>query len=910
MISNAQIGRASEIAWVTSFLDRTLTRGGVLVISGEPGIGKSSLLAEAKDYAGTRGFLVSATNAVEAEMRLPYSGLHQLLAPFLSEVDSLPSAQKDSLSAAFGLKAGLAPEPFHISLAALNLVTTVSIGIPVLLAVDDMQWLDVASRDALGFIGRRVDADPVGIIVTVREDPSTPTISDGRQSLRLSRLGQKASKELLEINSSDLSPSEHDRILGEALGNPLALVELSKALRADRASPTDVSSTLPMTTRLERAFAGRLAELSEPARDLVLVAAVDVQGDVRELLRAASILSGAELKLDVLDDAIRAGLVRVNSSRVEFHHPLVRSAVRRYETASRQQAAHAALASVLEDGEFRQIWHRAESLVEKDDQIADALEANHVVSLSRGSVISAIEALERAAQLTTSSAQRGRRLLMAAEHAFGLGRANTVHQLLEAASQCDLTRLDRARMEWLREIFNDGVPGDAGRVLDLCEMAKSADVAGDRNLALNLLHGAALRCWWADTGPTARAKVVSEADQMHGAQHLPRHLAAVCIAEPVFRASSVQNLLSSVVLETIADCDDLRLLGEAAHATGDTVRAASFFDRAEVGMRSQGRLGLLPQVLSMQIQVQLMLGDWNRAASAAEEGRLLADETGQAIWSSSAVVGEAMLAGLRGDTERALRLADEVEIMASRRRLNVLQARVRLARAYARFSAGSAADAYEELRRTFDATDPAYHHRERFNGVMLLAETALLSGRTSEALAIIAELEQIAKITPAPVLHVQLPYARAVLAFEEPDGTLFDHAMSQNLSQWPWPEARLQLAYGLWLRRQRRIAESRVPLRAAHSTFERIGAAAWAEQARVELRASGDRTGPRGPDVHAVLSSQEVQIAKLAAEGLSNREIAERLFLSHRTVASHLYRIFPKLHVTSRSQLSSRLGLE
>jgi DNA-binding CsgD family transcriptional regulator len=904
MITSAQVGRASEIAWVSSFLDKTLTRGGMLVISGEAGIGKSSLLAVAKDYAIKRGFVLSVSNAVEAEMRLPYSGLHQLLTPFLSEMDNLPSAQKDSLSAAFGLRSGLTPEPFHIALAALHLVTTASLKNPILFTVDDLQWLDLPSRDALHFIGRRIDADPVGIVATVREDDDASAIFEGRQCLHLSRLDESASMELLESNSSDLDPSDRSRILQVAVGNPLAIVELSKALKSDDA---EARPYLPITTRLELAFSGRLTELSEPTRNAVLVAAVDIQGDVSEVLRAASLLTGTDLRLDVLNDAIRAALVQVSTSKIEFRHPLVRSAVREYETAGRLQAAHGALASVLPEGEPRQIWHRAESLTEPDDQIADSLEASQTVSLSRGSAVSAIETLERSAQLTKDSAKRGRRLLMAAEHAFGLGRANTVHRLLEVASHCDLTQLDQARMEWLREIFNDGVPGDAARVAELCKMAETAECAGDRSLALNLLHGAALRCWWADTGPIARAQVVLQADRFVDAKHNPRHMAAVSIAEPILRGSSIETLLSSVVLETVTDCDDLRLLGEAAHATGDTVRAAAYFDRAETGMRTQGRLGLLPQVLSMQIHVQLLLGDWNRASAAAEEGRRLADETGQAIWSASAVVGEAMLAGLRGDSGRALRLAGEAELMANRQRLNVLLARVRLARAYANLSSGNVADAYVELHQMFDPTDPGFHHRERFNGVMVFAEAGLLCGRVSETKEVIAELERIAKITPAPVLHVQLPYARAVLADEQSRHELFADAMSRDLSQWPWPKARLQLAYGHWLRRQRRAAESRVPLRAAYATFQRIGAAAWAEQARIELRASGERASHRDPAFHEVLSSQEVQIAKLAAEGLSNREIAERLFLSHRTVASHLYRIFPKLDVTSRSQLSSRL---
>jgi DNA-binding CsgD family transcriptional regulator len=575
--------------------------------------------------------------------------------------------------------------------------------------------------------------------------------------------------------------------------------------------------------------------------------------------------------------------------------------VLRFETLGRNQLAHAALASVLVDDGFRQTWHRAQSLVGLDDEVADALDNCSRVSLARGSVTSAIVALERAAQLTSDSATKGRRLLMAAEHAFGLGQADTVNRLLDAASHTTLTRLDVARMEWLREIFNDGVPGDPTRVFELCEMAALANASNDEDLALNLLHGAALRCWWADAGESARARVVEEAKGLKGVQSESRYMAVLGIAEPVLCGEMVSNLLSSIALERIRDPDALRLLGEAAHATGDTVRAADLFDRAESAMRSEGRMGLLPQVLAMQVQVHIMLGDWGRSLSAAEEGRRLADETGQSIWSAGAVVGEAMVAGLRGDTDRAFEIAAQVERVARPQRLNVLLARVQLARAYAQMSNNQYAEAYEDLSRMFDPADVAFHHRERFNGVMYLAEAAAHCGKTAAA-SIIAEMERVALITPAPV------YARPLLANDEDAGKLFEVAVAQDLTHWPWPRARLEFAYGSWLRRQQRLNEAGAYLRSAQSTFNSVGAGLWVDRAGLELEAAGERTEPRDFGHHSLLSSQELQIAKLATSGLSNREIAERLFISQQAVRSHLYRILPKLDSTSRAQLASRLN--
>ena len=264
------------------------------------------------------------------------------------------------------------------------------------------------------------------------------------------------------------------------------------------------ASALPLTARLERAFASRLFELPPEARDPLVIAAVDSLDDLAEILAATSVFARAEVTVDAFEPAELAGLVQLDERHVQFRHPLVRSAVLRSETLARRQAAHAALAEVLTDDSYRRTWHRAHVLLAPDDTIADELEENHRAALQRGSVSSAVWALERSAELTTDPARRVRRLLLAAEYAFSLGRHDKLDELLEAASRLPRSDLDRARMEWLREIFEDGVPGDAGRVLELCAIAKQSADGGDDDLALNLLLGAAHRCWWSDTGSTAR----------------------------------------------------------------------------------------------------------------------------------------------------------------------------------------------------------------------------------------------------------------------------------------------------------------------------------------------------------------------------------------------------------------------
>jgi DNA-binding CsgD family transcriptional regulator len=852
---------------------------------------------------------VLTATGIEAESHLPFAGLYHLLRPVLRDLDRLPATQREALSTAFGLSEGSQPEPFMVGLATLNLLAEAAAERPALVVADDVQWLDPPTQDALSFLARRVSGDPMVLIGVVRRGHDIAFAAAGLPELNLRGLDEASARSVLARHAAGLSYADTERILREAAGNPLALVELPLAIRdAAQGGVEALPQVLPLTARLERTFAARIADLPPLTRDAVLVAAVDNADDVPEILSAATVLAGRPVTVAELETAAAAGLLRFDDLHVQFRHPLVRSALLQLETVTRRHAAHAALAEVLVDEPYRRTWHRAQSVTGLDDGVADELEAAHVVALRRGSATEAIWALERSAQLTTDSATRGRRLLLAAEHAFGLGRADLVDQMLSRAARTSLSRLDQARMAWLREIFNDGVPGDADRVFALCDIALEAIGASDSGLALNLLQGAALRCWWADTGPEARARVTEVAHLVEGGPDDPRYAAILSVADPVVQAPEVGRIVDGVVLESVTDPAALWLLGMAAHAIGDPVNAADFFGRAEARLRQQGRLALLSQVLTMQVLDNLDIGDWDRAASGVEEGHRLARETGQPIWDTGSLSLTAMIVALRGDNEQAQTMANEVEHAAGSRRLNDLLCCVQLIRGFGLISAGQYAEAYEALARLFDPADPSYHLADRYHGVMYLAEAAGRGGRVKEAREVMALLEAEALTTPTPTLHRQLSYARAVLADDDEAEDLFLDALRADLTRWPWLRARLELAYGSWLRRHRRVAQARAPLRSAQITFDLIGARSWADQARSELRAAGERIQAQGPSAQDVLSAQELQIARLAAEGLSNREIGERLYLSPRTVGSHLYRIFPKLEVASRAQLAAKIG--
>lgn len=905
----ALIGRAFELDRIASLLAGIGDHGATLVVRGDAGMGKSSLLHAAATTARSLDLTVLRITGVEVESAMPYAGLHRLLSPLLDDLAHLPAVQQHALATALGIGDGTAPQVFLVALATLTLLTESAASRPVVLVIDDVQWLDAPTSEALAFVARRVAADPVVVVCALRNGHPSLWWESGFDELELEGLDDDEARRLLDERATDLRRSDRELVLRQAAGNPLALVELPVARHAVRhLPPGGTASFLPLSARLERAFAARLGEVPPATRDVLLVAAVDHEDDLGEVLAAAGVLAGHPMSVEALEPAVEVGLLRFDERRFGFRHPLVRSGILQAETTHRRQRAHAALAAVLATQPYRRTWHRSLAIPGPDDDVADELEATCAESMRRGWVGAAISALERSAELTTDSARRGRRLLLAAEYGFGLGRADLVDRLVSAAEHTQLSELDRARVEWLREIFSDGVPGDAGRVLELCATARRSAAAGDPDLALNLLLGAALRCWWAETGPAARARVAAEVDALAGHRRDPRHLAALAVAEPLLRGTEVVDRLSGIHVEAVRDPNALRLLGMAAHAVGDQVRAAQLLDRAGTRLRAQGRLGLLSHVLGMHSAVAVDLGDWARSAVAAQEGRQVAADTGQPVWSTGHLVNEARVSALRGESARALDLAAQADHSATLRALNDFRACAQLARGFAFITSARYAEAYAALARVFDPADPCHHPREALGGVMFLAEAAVHCGRVEDARAVLASMERLGKVTASPLLHMNLLYARPVLADDRRAGALYRQSLAADLSQWPWHRARIQHAYGSWLRRQRHVAQSRDPLRSALAAFEAMGAHTWAEQARTELRAAGERLEPRARTIAATtLSPQELQIARLAARGHSNREIAQQLFLSPRTVGSHLYRIFPKLDVTSRAQLASRL---
>jgi DNA-binding CsgD family transcriptional regulator len=900
------VGRRRESILIAGMLEAVRERGGALVVRGEAGVGKSALLAQAGAVASDAGLLVLTATGVQPETNLPFAGLHRLLRPVFAHVDGLPMVQRDALLAAFGMSDAAAPDHFLIALAALELLSDAAGVSPVVLIVEDAQWLDPPTADVLAFVGRRVQSDPIVLLAAIREGYENSPLGSGLPELQLARLDDQCARDLLDAHSPDLVPAVRERVLHEAAGNPLALRELPVALASRGREGGVLPALLPLTTRLEQAFASRAGELPRATRTLLRVAAVDDGHVLAEIMSAAEIVDGVAPSFEALVPAVEARLIEVDGPTVRFRHPLIRSAIHQAASVAEHHAAHAALAEVLAYDPDRRVWHRAAAAVGMDPVVASELEDAAGRAQRRGASGVAVGAFEHAALLSSDPARRGALLLRPAASASDLGRSELVLRLLREADALGLGWQDRARSLWLGDAFQQREAGDPARVHALVETAEAVLADGETDLALNLLTAAAFRCFWADSGEQAQHEVLLAADRIGNPGTDPRLVLISAYAAPFERGAIVVEALGNST--AVVDRETSYLLGTAAQTVGAFDRSSALLATSEARLREHGRLRLLAQVLASRGWAAIQLADWSLAIPAAEEAARLARETGQSLWEAGARATMATAYAVRGNQTRADELIAQAERVALPAGATAVLAAVQVARGSAALGQGRHADAFDHFQRLFEPGDPHYHPVHRCWAIGDLAEAAAHSGHRDQALTVLRELEPLALQTPSPRFHVGMVYARAVLAADEDAEPLFHAALAADMTRWPLYRARVQLAFGEWLRRRRRMAESRSPLRAARDAFDALGVDGWSERARQELRASGESSRRRTPDALDELTAQELQIAQLAASGLSNRDIGQRLYLSHRTVESHLYRLFPKLGITSRAQLPDALG--
>jgi hypothetical protein len=865
------LGRDAEIELLTSLLDGIGTGGGALVLYGEPGIGKSRLLSVAAELARERGFTVLSATGVQSEAHLPFAGLHQLLRPVRFHSARLPAAQRAVLDSAFGLSPEPAPERFRIAMAVLDLLGEVAAEAPLLILVEDAQWLDRPTVEVLAFVARRLQSDPIVVLAAAREGYPSLLAEAGLPQHSLAALAPAEAKALLGATAHALSPAVRDRVLGEAAGNPLALMELP--VTAAQTEPAD-PGVLPLTQRLEQAFAARVSDLPAATRLLLLVAAHSDDERLGDIIDAASAVAGTTLGPELLEPAAAAAIIDLDLNRVHFRHPLIRSAVRQSASLLERRRVHEALAEVLRAEPDRRVWHRAALISGTHEQIASELEEAAGRARRRGALAVAVTALQRAAELSPPGPRAGR-LLAAAELAFELGQRDLVLALLRDVEQLDPGPVQRARATWIGELVQTRPLGDANRAAALIAAAEQAGQAGDRDLQLDIAWLVASRAWLVDPAPTARQVLIKAADRLGDPASADlRILAIQAYADPFGKAPAILARLREAAADVHRDTDAARFLGPAAVAVGAFDLATAFLAEAVEGLRTQGRLGHLPRMLTLQARMAAQVADWGVAIPAAEEARRLAGELREPHWVAAADAVDSVIAGIRGDQDAAEHAAARAEGLATPAGSRMTLAFAQFGRIFAALGAGRHDDAYQAAERLFDPASPAHHPVVACWIIGDLADAALRTDQADEAHARVKQVEAASGDTPGTCIAVGLRHARAVLAPDpEEAAERFGAALGTDLTRWPLQRARLLLAYGQWLRRQRRIADSRLPLREARDAFDAMGCAAWGDQARRELRASGESSTRRDLAARDQLTAQELQIAQLAAQGLSNRDI-------------------------------------
>lgn len=883
-------GREEELKAVDALLSDAKTGvSGVLVIKGEPGMGKSALLDHAVRVAdGTR---VLRGAGVETEVELPFAALHLLLHPALDRLDALPAPQAAALRGAFGMAPVETADKFLVGLATLSLLSELAEEGPLLAVVDDAQWLDQASAATLLFAARRLRSEGVVLLIAARADPEAFPAT-GLTELRLDGLARADAERLL---GDGLPVHLRERVLDEAAGNPLALIELSKAASDGE---LELTGPLPLTDRLLGAFAGQIRRLGEPTRKLLAVAAAEDTSVLGVVLAAAGALG---VPSEALEPAELAGLVRVTADTVRFRHPLLRSAAYQGATSAQRRSIHQALAGAVSGD--RRAWHLALAATGPDEQIAESLEESAERSGARLGFAAMAAAYERSARLSTEQGHMARRLAAAAMAAKEAGQADRAGELSERAAQLTGDPSTVARLAEIRAgvAFDAGAPRRAARLL----VDGAAGIAdADPRTSARMLMAAAHSIW--SSGDAALAAEASglldrlELPPDDGLVRLTRGLALVYRGDLEPGYPLVSDFLEGF---SPPDAGAESMALHLASITGRLGRAVDLAASLAARCRAENRIRQLPFALNSLAFTQSVTGRHRDARDNAAEGLQIALDTGQFHPAAALRSQLAWLAAVDGDEPNCRTLAEEVATFAADHNAPTLGLLSTWALALLDLTQGRDQTALDRLQSRPSGSS---HFGVRTVGDEVEAAVRLgTPERVEESMAL---AERWTALSGEPWAQAMLARCHGLLQESEEH---FVRALElHRLVDQPYEQARTQLAYGEWMRRRRRKAEARPHLRGAHEAFERLGARAWADRAAAELRASGETTPTRRSAAPGLaLTAQELQVVRLAATGATNRDIAAHLLLSPRTIGQHLYKAFPKLGISSRTELA-RLDLD
>ena len=909
------VGREPDSARIDDLLDRARGgRSGTLVLRGETGMGKTALL----DYAADRaeGMTVVRAMGVEYEAELEFSGLLELMRPLLDHLGEIPPQQAEALQSALGLGEPKPYDRFTICAATLSLIAAAAEVQPLLILVDDAHWLDAATDDALFFSAKRLVADSVAIVLTVRDDGELTFDTPALEQHDLTTLGPEDAAVVLAGDEGRIVAPEVARRLSEATrGNPLALVELGSSLsREQLAGREELPDPVPAGPTLERAFAWRSEALPPDSRRALVVAAVSMSDDVETI---AAALESLDLDRGALEPAEDAGLVSLEGG-LRFRHPLVRSAVFHSAPPSERREAHRALADALRghDGDAERLaWHLAGAAIGVDEEAAVALEEAARTARERSGYAAAAAALERAANLTADEDARPRRLFAAADAALSAGRSDSALALLtEPLAQKD-PKLRAAGLRLQGRIeYLAGRPRQAGAVL--VEASRLLEDI-DRALAAEICTEAcSAQLGVAD--PRAMLAAAERAEALAEGLHDRSLRDLVTLTRGwvfcyVGRSDEGVPLLEETVGS--AECADLDPLGlmrisgalEWLDRSTDAYRHASE-DVAQA--RADGAVGLLPYLLYQQAWHATRAGLLSEGFAAASEALGLARELGLWLPRVQSLLVLSAIAARRGSEDECQAFVGEVRGPLEERELVGYQMWLGHSLGLLAVGVSRPDDAITELIEVAKRLDRFGIHSRAIVPHAELAELHARAGNAEQAAGALADHE--ASYEPqSPVGRATAARARALLAADDGFERAFEDVFAHHeRSDDRWQLARTRLAYGERLRRSGRKQDAREQLREALEAFERQGAEAWVERARAELRASGETLRRRKSWEEEELTPQELQIALHVARGMTNREVGAALFLSHKTVEFHLGRVYRKLEMHSRAELISRFARE
>ena len=883
----------------------------VLVIRGEAGIGKTALLRDAAERAASMTIL--RARGIESESELAFAALGDFLRPALERMRSIPEPQGDALAGALALGPATSGDRFAICAATLSLIAATAESAPVLGLIDDAQWLDTSSAEALLFAARRLDSEGVALLFAVREGERGPFESTGLDEVVLHALDEEDAVTLLARRVHPPPSPEVAARLAEATGgNPLALVEIPTVLSPSQlAGKEPLEEPLPVTQILQRAFLNQIEALPDDTQTALLVAAASETGKLDEIVLALGVLG---IPGTALDAAEEGRLLSIEDGLVEFRHPLLRAAVYHEAPAGAREAAHRALAET--SGEAR-AWHLAAAAPDLDEEVASALEEAALDARGRGGHAEAALALERAARLTADNEERARRLFESADDSRIAGQADRALALLDEALVLSTDPHTRARIQHLRGAVEMwyGKPREAYRLL-VNEAPRVAEL--DPAKASRMLTDASWACFMAadiaaGLETAERAQSVSEG----AGESTQIHAAAVLGLGLLLNGQARQALPLLARFEPLLEAVDF----ERVRQLSIPAQALTWIEEYDLGRgllrrmieaaRERSALGFLPYALASLSELDYRTGNMAAAYAGAGEAIRIAKETGQDTTHGFGLVCAARVEAVQG-REDACREHAATALEIAPHGIGAIPAYALSTLALLELGAGRSDETIallEQLASRAEAVglgEPAV-----IQWAPDLIEAYVRAGRDDEARAALEVFEAQAEQTGRNWALAASARCRGLLAGADELDAYFARATElHRTTPTPFELARSELCFGEQLRRHGRRVDARQPLRSALEAFEQLGAEAWAERARVELGASGETARRRDPAAAGQLTPQELQVALVVSQGATNREAGAALFLSPKTIEAHLGRIYRKLDVRSRTELARLLAAE